>query len=112
MEVRVDALRVQVHGHRHDVHVAGALAVTEQRALDTIGTGQETELGGRDRATAIVVRVQAHANVLAILHVAAEVFDLIGEQVRRRHLDSGRQIDDAFAAALRLPGVECNTAWG
>jgi hypothetical protein len=48
VELRVDALRVDVHRHRHDVHVAGALAVAEQRALDAVRAGQEPELAGRD----------------------------------------------------------------
>ena len=42
---------------------------------------------GGDGAAAIVVRVQAHADVLALCDVAAEVLDLIREHVRRRHLD-------------------------
>ena len=91
--LRIDALRVEIHGHRDDVHVARALAVAEQRALDAVGAREQAELAGRDGAAAIVVRVQAHADVLALRDVAAEVLDLIGEHVRRRHLDGRRQID-------------------
>ena len=82
VELRIDALRVEIHGHRDDVHVARALAVAEQRALDAVGAREQAELAGRDGAAAIVVRVQAHADVLALYHVAAEILDLIGEHVR------------------------------
>ena len=108
--MRIDALRIEVHGHRDDVHVAGALAVAEQRAFDAVGAREQAELAGRDRAAAIVVRVQAHADVLALRYVAAKILDLIGEHVRRRHLDGGRQIDDDLAAALRLPHVDHGVA--
>jgi hypothetical protein len=87
VELGVDALRVEVHGHRDDVHVARALTVAEQRALDAVRAREQAELGGCDGTAPVVVRVQAHANVLALAHVAAEILDLIGEHVRRRHLD-------------------------
>ena len=58
VELGVDALAEQVHGQRDEVDVAGALAVAEQGALDPVGAGQHAQLGGGDRAAAVVVRVQ------------------------------------------------------
>ena len=48
VELGVDAVDEQVHRQRHDVDVAGALAVAEQRALDPVGAGHHAELGGGD----------------------------------------------------------------
>src|SRR5665213_2917588 len=59
VEAGIDALRVEVQRERHEVDVAGALAVPEQRPLDAIGTGHQRELGRGDRGAAIVVRVDA-----------------------------------------------------
>ena len=49
-----------------DVDVAGALAVAEQRALDAVGAGHHAELGGGDRAAAVVVRVQRQHDAVAV----------------------------------------------
>ena len=49
--------RVEIQRERHDVDVAGALAVAEQRAFDAIGARHHAELGRGDRGAAIVVRM-------------------------------------------------------
>ena len=50
VELGIDALAEQVQRQRHEVDVAGALAVAEQAALDAVGAGHHAELGGGDRA--------------------------------------------------------------
>ena len=65
VDLRVDALAEQVHPQRHQVDVAGALAVAEQAALDPVGAGHHRQLGRRDRRTPVVVRVQRDRRVLA-----------------------------------------------
>jgi hypothetical protein len=67
VEVRMDALRVEVEGERHQVDVAGALAVAEQAALDPVGAGHQAQLGGGDRGAAVVVRVEADDHAVAAL---------------------------------------------
>ena len=47
IEARIDALAVEVHRQGHDIHVAGALTVAEQRALDPVGPRHQSELGRR-----------------------------------------------------------------
>ena len=66
VELGVDALGEEVHGQGDDVHIARALAVAEQRALDPIGAGQHPELGGGHRAAAVVVRVQGQHEAVAV----------------------------------------------
>ncbi len=65
VELGIDALREQVHRQVHDVDVAGAFAVAEQRALDAIRAGHHAELGRSDRAAAVVVRMQAARSPLS-----------------------------------------------
>ena len=106
VDLRVDALAEQVHAQRHQVDVAGALAVAEQAALDAVGAGHQRQLGRGDRGAAVVVRVQRDGDVLAAGQVAAEPLDLVGVDVGRRHLDGGRQVEDDLAARAGLPHVE------
>eukprot|EP01135_Chromosphaera_perkinsii_P010801 Nk52_evm1s2236 gene=Nk52_evmTU1s2236 len=54
VDLRVDALAEEVQAQRHEVHVAGALAVAEQAALDAVGAGQVAQLGGGDTGAAVV----------------------------------------------------------
>jgi hypothetical protein len=54
----VDALAEHVHGQVDDVHVAGPLAVAEERALDPVRAGHQAELGRGHGRAAVVVRVQ------------------------------------------------------
>ena len=57
VEPGVHALAVEVHGHGEDVHVAGALAVAEQRALHAVGAGHHRQFRRGDGAAAVVVGV-------------------------------------------------------
>ena len=55
IKLRVDALAVQIHRHRKNVHVAGALTIAKQRALYPISTGHQAQFRSGDRAPSIVV---------------------------------------------------------
>ena len=59
VELGVDALGEKVEREGDHVHVAGALAVAEQGALDPVGAGQLGQFGGRDRGAPVVVGVNA-----------------------------------------------------
>ena len=106
VEARIDPLAEQVQRQGDDIDIAGALAIAEQRALDPVGPGHHAELGRGDRGAAVVVRMQAEDQAVAVAHVAREPFDLVGVDVRRRHLDRARQVDDHLlvaASAARHP---------
>ena len=102
----IDALRQQVDAQRDEVDVAGALAVAEEAALDAVGAGHVAELGRRDRRAAVVVGVQREDDVLAVREVAAHPLDRVGVDVRRRHLDRRRQVDDHLAVGCRLEDLD------
>ena len=105
VDLRVDALAEQVHAQRHQADVAGALAVAEQAALDPVRAGHEAQLGGGHGRAAVVVRVQAQDDVVAVAQVAVHPLDRVGVDVRRGHLDGRGQVDDDLALGRGLPHV-------
>ena len=67
--------------------------------------GEERELGRGDAAAAIVVRVHREDDRLAAREVPRHPLDLVGVDVRRRHLDGRGQVDDHRLRRRRLPDV-------
>ncbi|MNQ88085.1 hypothetical protein D3C85_1033360 [compost metagenome] len=109
IQLGIYALAVEVHGHGDYVHVAGALAVAEQGALDAIGPRQHRQLGGGHPAAPIVVGVDGDAHLGARLEVAAEPLHLIREHVGGAHLHGGGEVEDHRAGG-RSPLVDDGVA--
>src|ERR1700722_16245927 len=105
VDLRVDAARELVQTQRHKADVAGPLTVAEQAALDPVSSGLITQFGRGDGSSAVVVRVQAQDDGVAPGQVAAHPLDRVGVDVRRRHLDGGRQIEDDRVVRRRLDDV-------
>ena len=77
--------------------VPSTLSVAEQRALHSVRARKHAELGVRDSATAIVVRVKRDAHAVALCKVLVHIFDLAGVDVRHTHLHGAWQIDYQLA---------------
>ncbi len=105
IELGVYALGVHVHGQRHDIDIAGTLAVTEQGALDSVGPRHQRQLRRRHAGAAVVVRVHADDQGIALFHMAAEPLDLVGVVVGRSDFDRGWQVDDHFVVDAGAKGV-------
>ncbi len=105
IEAGIDPLAEEVQGQRDQVHVAGALAVAEQRALDAVGPGHHRQLGGGHGGATVVVRMEGQHDGVASADVAVEPLDLVGVDVGRGHLDRGRQVQDDRPRRRRLPHV-------
>ena len=58
------------------------------------------------RRAAVVVRVDAQYRAVAVLHVRADVLDLVGVAVRRRELHGVRQVDDRLFLRRRAERLE------
>jgi hypothetical protein len=106
IEARVDPVRVQVQGEGHQIEIAGALAVAEQRALDPVGAGEQGEFRGGDPGAPVVVGVERDQRAVATRQVRAHPLDLVGVDIRRGVLDRGGQVEDdlwrsAWAARRR-----------
>jgi hypothetical protein len=84
----------RIEPQRHQTDVSGAFTVTEQAALDPVGASLITQFGCGDGGSAVVVRMQAQDDRIASLQVAAHPLDGVGVDVRRGHLDGGRQVED------------------
>lgn len=76
VELGRDTLCVHVQGHRDEVDVARSLAVAKQATLDAICACHEAELRCSNASASVIVRVKRDDNVLPVLDVSAEVFDL------------------------------------
>ena len=105
VELRIHPLGEHVEREGHDVHVAGALPVSEQGPLDPLRPGHEGELRRRHPGPPIVVRVKAQDDALPVADVPSEPLDLVGVDVGGRHLDGGRQVDDQPPGWSRLVDV-------
>ena len=103
---RVDALGEQVEAQRHQVDVAGALAVAEQAALDPVRAREQAQLGGGHPGAPVVVRVQAQDHAVAARQVPVHPLDRVGVHVGRGHLDGGRQVDDQRPVGRRVDHVD------
>ncbi len=94
IELGIDALGEHVERHRHDVDIAGALAIAEEGPLDTVGARHQGELCRRDRGAAVVMGMHREDDAVAVGDMAAEPFELVGVDIGRRHLDGGGQVED------------------
>ncbi len=101
----INALGVKVHGHGHQIHVAGALTVPHQCALDPIGPCHYRQFGGGYGTAAIIVGMHADTDMFTALDVVADPLDLVGEHIRCRHLNGGRQVDNHWLPFLRPPDL-------
>src|SRR5699024_9378819 len=102
---RIHTLGVQVHAQGDQVHVAGALPLSEQAPFHPVGAGHHGQFRGCHGGAAVVVRVHREGDVLAAGQVAAHPFDLVGVHVGGGALDGGGQIQHDLTALLRAPDV-------
>ena len=84
---RIDALGKHIVGDRQDIDVAGALPVSEQRALNAVSPCEQRQLGCRHAAAAVVVRMHRENYVFPVLEMSGHPFNLIRIDIRRIHLD-------------------------
>src|SRR3954465_2890970 len=102
----IDALRKEIHRQGDHVHVTGSLTIAKQCALDTICATHQPEFRRRDRTAAIVMRMQAEHDFVAVFHVAVEPLDHVAVHVRRVHFDGGGQIQDQLLVGGRADGID------
>ena len=110
VQLGVHPVGEEVHGHGDDVHVARALAVAEEGALDPVAPGQQGQLAGGHSGAPVVVGVDGEDHVLPVVQVFAHVLDLLGIDVGHGHLHGGGQVDDDLALGPGLPDVDDGVA--
>src|SRR5256885_11268935 len=65
----------------------------------------QRKLRCRHGAAAVIVRMDAEGERLAVAEVAMAPLDLVGVDVRGAHLDGGRQVEDDSVLATGPPDV-------
>lgn len=94
VQLRVHALSEHVESNSDDIEIARALAVAKKGALDAVCTCHQGQLGRCYAGSAVIVRMDTNNSSLAVLHIAAEVFNLVGIGVRSAHFHGGWQVND------------------
>ena len=105
IQFRINTVHVKIQCHRHDVQIARALPVAEQSSLDAIRTREHPEFRRGDAGAAVIVRVQADDERIAVFEVAAHPFDLIRINIWHRHFHRVRQIQNHLVLRRRLPDI-------
>src|SRR5690606_17303104 len=103
VETGVYTLRIEVEREGNQVDVASALAITKETTFDSVGSCHHGKLRGSNRSTAVIVRVHAQDDGVAMLQVAVHPLDLICIQIRRRGFNGGRKVEDHFPVGCRSP---------
>ena len=84
----------QIQRQRAEIHIAGALPVSEKRAFDTFRTCHNRKFGRRDRTPLVVVGMNADGRFIHIRIFFNEIGDHIRVMVRRAPLNGLREIRD------------------
>ena len=96
---------VQVQSKSDQIDVTGTLAISKESTLHTLGATHLCQFSCGNCTSSVIVRVNRHHKLLTLSHVSTEVLNLIGEDIRRGHLDGGRQVEDNRVLGRRLPSL-------
>ena len=99
-------MHVKVQRRSHNVEVAGALAVAEERSLHAVGAGQQAQFGRRHARAAVIVRMKADYQRVAAFDVPANPLDLVRVNVRHRHLYCVGQVQNHFPLRRGFPYLQ------
>ena len=110
VKLRIDAVCKQVHSYRDNIHIAGSLAVSEQRAFHAVRARKDAELRVRDAAPAVVVGVETEHYAVSVFHILIQILDLGGKNVRHSCLYRCGNVDDSLPLGRRLPYVQHRVA--
>ena len=89
-----DAAGLHIQSQHRNIQIAGAFAMTEDRAFDTGRSGEQCQLGRGDGTALIVMGMQTDAGFRQIGIFPAEEFDHVGILVRGTAFHRGGQIQN------------------
>lgn len=104
VHVGSDSLGVKVQRKGNEVNIACSLAISKQSSLHTLSTSHLCQLSRRNGAATVVVRMYRNYKLSSLGHMRAEVFDLIGKDIRGSHLDRRGKVEDDRVFLGRFPG--------
>ena len=94
IQLRIYPLGPHIQRQGHNIHIAGTLAVAEQGALYTIGTGHQRQLRSSHALAPVIVGVQGDNGRVPVGQVTAKILDLVCITVGRGAFHSGGQVQD------------------
>ena len=103
IQFRVNALDVHIHGNRDHVHIAGALAVSEEAGLHPLRAGKQSGFCGSHAAAPVVVGVEGDDGPLPAGEIADKILHLVGKLVGHTVLHGGGKVEDDPVVSI---GVE------
>ena len=103
IQLRMYALRVQIHGQSHQIHIPRALTIAKQTALYPCRSRQLRQFCRSHTRTSIVVWMHTDGCVRIKLQHIYHGFNLIGIHIRCIHLNRGRQIQYQWKIRTGLP---------
>ena len=106
VQLRIDSMGEHIHCHGHNIHVSGTLTISEKCSLDTISSGQNTQLRRCHTAATVVVRMQGKNNIVSVFQMLADILDLCCKYMRHRIFHGRRNIDDRLGICLWLPYIQ------
>ena len=95
-----------IHGHRHQIHVPGALAVAKQRPFYAVRPRQHAELRVADAAAPVIVGMDAQNHRVPVFHIFMQIFHLAGKHMGHGNLHRGGNIDDGLSLCRGLPDIQ------
>ena len=97
IQIRLNTESLQIQRKRHNVHIARALAVSEQSAFHAFRARKQSHLGRGDGASLVVVRMHADRGFVQIRIMLNEIGDHIRVVPRRTAFNRRGKIEDEVA---------------
>ena len=94
IQLRVNALRIQVQRDVDQVQVAGALAIAEEAPFHAVRAGHHGQFSRRHASAAVVVRMNRKNHLGPVGKLPHHPFDLVGKDVGRGVFHRGGQVQD------------------
>ena len=82
----------------------------QARALDSVGTCQNTHFCICHAAATVIVRMQGNNDIFTIFHMFAHIFNLARIHMRHCQLYGYWKVDDAFVIRSRFPHIQYGIA--
>ena len=103
-------MRVHIQGKGHNIDIAGTLTIAKQSSFNSIRAGKQAEFGIRHRTAPVVVGMKRNDHVFTVFQMVAHIFHLIGVNVRKRHGDGDRKVDDDLIIRRWFPDIQHSIA--
>jgi hypothetical protein len=105
IDIGMNALSIKIQSQGNKINISSSLAITKKTSFDSIRTSDLCQFCCRNRAATVVMWVKRNTNLLPLSNISAEVLNLIRINVRRRHLDRSREIEDNWVLDSRPPSL-------